>query len=256
MSENPRVAIGDNVPPLDPPDALPKRLERDHAALFSEAAQLEAESFALPKVPADDEEAAQVSDHVVAIKKLAKRIEDARTGEGRPYLEAGRVINALFGELSEPLIAKKEGLADKLTVRVGIYNSAKAEREKAERLEKERIEREKAEAARREEQRKRDEAEAAQREAEAAAARIRQAATDKERAEAQRQMQEQEAKAAAARKEAETGEGWPDATHRICWGQVLGRATITSCGSAEEDDLVPRQRCEVVNELVIIRRVA
>lgn len=206
MSEtaNPRTSLGGNNPPLDGPDHLGGRLERDHAALFAEVMALDVERFALPEAPETDDECAVVQDFIIKVKRVAKRLDDTRTEAGRPYLDAGRVINALFNDYREPLIEKRTGLADRLTERVTIYNNAKAEKERAERLERERQERERAEVARREEQRQREEAEAAQRRADEAAAQVR-AATDKaSREAAAARMREEERAAAAARREAET----------------------------------------------------
>lgn len=206
MSEaaNPRAAIGMNKPPLDDADDVTKRLEREHSALLAEASMLEAESLALPEAPATDEDSAKISDHVVKVRRVAKRLEDARTEAGRPYLDAGRVINSLFNDYREPLIEKRTGLADRLTERVTIYNNAKAEQERAERLAREREERRKADEARAEEQRQRDEADAAQRRADEAAAQVRAAADKKTRDQAAANMREQERLAGAARREAET----------------------------------------------------
>lgn len=206
MSEPTKMpaGVGDNRPPLDDADHVGKRLEREHAALLAEASNLEAESYALPEAPETDADSAKISDFVIRVKRVAKRLDDTRTEAGRPYLEAGRVINALFNDYREPLIEKRTGLADRLTERVTIYNNSKAEKERAERLERERQERARADEARREEQRKRDEAEAAQRRADEAAAQVR-AATDKATREAAAaKMREEERTAASARREAET----------------------------------------------------
>lgn len=197
------AGVGDNRPPLDDAEHIAKRLEREHAALLAEASNLEAESYALPEAPDTDEACAQVSDHVLKIKRIAKKLEDARTEAGKPYLDAGRVINALFSDFRDPLVEKKTGLADRLTERVTIYNNAKAERERAERVAREAEQRRIAEEARAEEERKRQEAEDAQRRADEAAAQVR-AAKDKEsRDAAAANMREQERLAANARREAD-----------------------------------------------------
>lgn len=201
---NPRATIGANKPPLDTAETVAKRLEREHAALLTEASMLEAESLALPEAPETDEDSAKISDHVVKVRRVAKRLEDTRTEAGRPYLEAGRVINELFNDFRNPLIEKGKGLADRLTERVTIYNSAKAERERAERLERERQERARAEAARQEEDRKRREADEAARKADEAAANLRAAKNKEARDAAEAEMREQNRVAAAARREAET----------------------------------------------------
>lgn len=235
---NPRAVLGANVPPLDSPDVLGARLEADHAAIFSEAAQLKAESYALPAAPATDEECGLLSDHVVKLQKVAKKLEDARTTEGRPYLEATKIVNATFNEVRETIVDKKTGLAQKLTDRVGIYSRAKAERERAERLERERLEREKAEKARQEEERQRAEAERVQREADAAAAKIRAAQDAEIRAAAEKEMREANQRAADLRKEADRSadeaagaERKADANERAAEGDTGKFSKVSAEGS-------------------------
>lgn len=205
MSEdpNPRERVGGNVPPLDPPETLAARLEREYAPVFSEVAQLKAASYGLPEKPATDEECGQLSDHVVKLARVARQLEDIRTTEGKPYLEGTRIINATFNDVRETIVAKGTGLAAKLTERVRIYTAAKAERERAERLAREAEERKKVEAARAEEERQRKAAEAATAAADAAAAAIRNAATAAERNKAEAEMREQEGLASQARAGAE-----------------------------------------------------
>lgn len=260
MSEAPDRAVTrrDNIPPLDPPETLGARLEREHAALIGEAAQLEAESFALPDSPANDTEAGTVQDHVVKVMGVAKRLEDARTSEGRPYLEGTRIINTTFNDVRERLVDKKTGLAARLTERVRVYNLAKAERERAERLEKERLEREKAEAARREEERKRQEAEKAQREADEAAARIR-AAKDKDaRAAAEKEMRERTAAAAQLRKDSEasaseaaTAERRADANQRAAEGDTGKLSKVSSGGSTSS---VTKRWTYRIDSMAVLRK--
>jgi hypothetical protein len=67
----------DPTPPTTP-DELKPRLERDHAELIADIAQAELERFALPEEPATDEECAQLTEFVVKLKGLAKRLEDQR----------------------------------------------------------------------------------------------------------------------------------------------------------------------------------
>lgn len=201
-SHSPRAEPGNNVPPLDPPQTLLQRLEREHAALFTEVSVLRAKSYELPEAPENDAEAAQVSDYVVDVKKLAKRIEDARTSEGRPYLEGTRIVNALFGDTGELLVAKKTGLADRLTERVGIYNRAKAEREAADRRAKAAEEQRKADEARAAQERAQHEADEKAREAERAAAAIRAAKSADERKAAEAAMRVADKGAADSRREA------------------------------------------------------
>jgi hypothetical protein len=198
--------MGANVPPLDRADQLHPRLEREYADLLAEVAQVEADSFALPEAPDTDEAAATLSDHVIKAKGVLKRIEEARTDVGRPYLEGQRVINAWFGEAGELLADKDTGVVARLTARVGVYNKAKAAREEADRLAAAREAERRAQEARAEERRKQEEADAAARRAEEAQAEIRRAADAEARKAAEAKMREADAEAAKLRKEA-TGAG-------------------------------------------------
>jgi hypothetical protein len=200
MSEpNPRAVLGGNKPPLTPPEDLVKRLDLEHAALFAEAANLDAEQAALPDDLKTDEDSAAVSAFVVKLKTTARKVEGVRVEEGRPYLEATRIVNETFKSVTEQL----EASAKALTARVGIYNKAKAERERAERLRLEQEQRQRAEEQRAEEQRLREAAETAAREADEAAARIRQAETAEDYEAAAADMRQREAAAGIARDAAE-----------------------------------------------------
>lgn len=241
MSEasNPRVQVGDNVPPLDGPDRVAARLSAEHAALFLKASNLEADSFKLPEQPKDDAELALVTDHIVEVKRVAKQLEDARTETGRPYLDAGRAINTLFNDYRDQLVEKKTGLVDKLQERVEIYTNAKEARERAEREAAAREQRRIAEVAQAEERRLRDEADAAAKAADAAAAAQRQAKTNEERAAAQAEQQRQETLAAAARKGAEgaekeagKAERQADVHERIAGAEGGALSRVSTAGSS------------------------
>lgn len=235
---NPRAIQGGNVPPLDAPDQLPKRLELEYRDLIAEAADMETARFGLPEAPATDEEAAQVSDFVVKLKGLAKRMETARTTSGRPYLEGQRVINDFFGGFIGDIELQTDPRKGALVERVNIFSRAKAERERAERLERERLERVAAEAKRQEEEAQRQEAARLQAAADAAAARIRQAADAATRAEAEKQMREADTAAAAARKAAEKAgddaaksERKADAFERAADGDIGKLSKVSAGGS-------------------------
>ena len=231
---NAAAAIGHNVAPLDHADDLVRRLELENAELFAEAVKLDEDARKLPKSPSTDEESGTVQDHVVAVKKLRKRIEDLRTTEGRPYLDATKALNALASDYDDPL----GELAKTLTERVGIYAKAKAERERAERLERERLERERAEEERRKEEAARAEAARIQREADEAAAKIRKAKDAEAREAAEKEMREKEAAAAVLRKQAEAAseqaaksERRADAAEKAAHGDVGKMSKVSAGGS-------------------------
>lgn len=199
MTDNPRATMGANFPPLSPPDEVAAHIEAEHEELFSEAAKLEAERFKLPEALETDEHCNAVTAFVVKAKGVARKLDKVREAEKKPYLDAGRIVDATFGEVAKAVLA----MSSRLEGSVAAYTRAKAERERAERLEKERVEREAAEAKRREEQAQREAAERAQREADEAAARIRQAADAEGRRKAEAEMREREEAAAKARAAAE-----------------------------------------------------
>lgn len=200
---NPRAIAGGNRPPLDQPDDLKPRLERDHAELIAAIAQAELERFALPEEPATDEECAQLTEFVIKLKGLAKRLEDQRTAEGRPYLDGQRVVNAFFGAFSADLDKQTDARTGELTKRIGAYARARAAREQAERIEKERLQREEARRLEQEAEDKRKAAEESQRQADEAAAKIRAAETPEAREEAFAEMRQAETHADILRDQAE-----------------------------------------------------
>jgi hypothetical protein len=226
--------IGSNKPPLDHGPDLIARIEREYAALFTDAAALDATAFKLPSAPENDEEVALVQDHVIAAKKVAKRVEAMRKAEGRPYLDATDALNDLASELSVPIGKLVEGL----TARVGIYSRAKTERERAERLAREAEERRIAEEQRKAEEAARLEAERLQRESEAAAARIRAAEGAEARAKAEKEMRDAETAAAEQRKQAEAAseaaaksERRADTAGRAAEGDVGKLSKVSAGGS-------------------------
>lgn len=225
---NPRAAIGGNIPPLDSPDQIKPRLDRDHAVLIGKIAQAELERFELPEAPATDEECAQITDFVVKLKGFNAELEKARTSEGRPYLEGQRVVNTYFGGFSTEIDKQVDPKNGELVKRIGIYARAKALREQAERLAEE--QRQRAEAARLEQEAeaKRREAEASQRAADEAAAKIRAAATAEERTAAEAEMRQADAHAEIARDKAEeAAEGAAKADRRA---DAHGRAAEGDVG--------------------------
>ena len=198
MSENPRERVGGNFPPLDHPTLLRTRLERDHAELIRAAAALELKLVDLPDAPADDAQCGALTEYVVEVKRLAKRVDDVRKEAKEPYLEGGRTVDAWFKELGDPL-AGERGLVARVTPRITAYNRAKEERERAERRRQEEAARVAAAEAARKAQEERLAAERAAAEAEEAARRLRAAETDEARAAAFSDMQSAETVAQAAR---------------------------------------------------------
>lgn len=205
--------IGHNQPPLD------ELLRDETQALAQRTAELLA---AVPRTVVTDRDSAEKATAFAGmIRSHAAKIEAAREERKRPFLEAGRTVDAHYQALRAPLIGSDPkrlgGAAAEVVAKIDAFRreeQAKADAERR-RLEEEarqarerqaaaeRAQREAEERARREQQ----EAERKVREAEAAA----RAASDREaqekaareRAEADAERQRQEAAAAQRRLDAE-----------------------------------------------------
>jgi len=157
-------AIGDNRPALITVDQLAK----DFAHIEAFVAGLEAAAKDVAPVVEDDDDLAIVNALVPELRNGAKRCDEVREAEKRPYLDAGTTVQTFFKAFETRLLTLKTDLES----RGGRYLKKKAD---AERIARE----EEARKAREEEARQRAAAEAA----EAAARRAREAA---EKAEADR----------------------------------------------------------------------
>lgn len=194
-------AIGDNRPALITADQLAK--DFPHIEAF--VAGLEAKAKDVPPAIEDDEDLALVNEIVPKLRAGAKRCDEVRDENKRPYLEAGNVVQAFFKSLEQRLTTLKTDLES----RGGRYLKKKAD---AERIARE----EEARKAREEEARQRAAAEAA----EAQARRAREAA---EKAEAER------AKAAA------TGDAMAIANAAMAKAAAdVGTAAATARAQAEQ----------------------
>lgn len=222
--------MGDNKPPLDPPDELAKRLERDHAALADQVADLELERLSLPPRANTKEEAETLTNYVAKAKRLDGAIDKVRVEEKAPYLEGSRIIDGFAGDLRKPLTESIKTV----TAQVDAWRKAEDARIQAERREKERQEREAADRARQEQEAAaraaREAQEAARREEE----RIRSAKNAEERAAAESAMREQNQLAAEARKVADDAGKAAAAADRIAdasgKGSLAPLAKVTSEG--------------------------
>jgi hypothetical protein len=156
-------AIGDNRGPLITAD----QLAVDFAHIEAFVAGLEAKAKDVPPAIEDDEDLALVNEIVPKLRAGAKRCDEVRDQEKRPYLDAGTTVQTFFKAFENRLLTLKTDLES----RGGRYLKKKAD---AERIARE----EEARKAREEEARQRAQAEAA----EAAARRARE---DAEKAEAE-----------------------------------------------------------------------
>lgn len=196
---NPRATMGGNRPPPPTPEEIAAELEERHEALLLEAARFDLALGRLPDKLETDEDAAAITDAVLAAKKISKTADEGHTEAKKPYLDGGRAVDRFFNEVREPLAAAVKAL----TLRVDAYNRAKAEAERQARLAREAEERRKAQEAARAAEEARRAAEAAAAEQEAAAARIRSSADTEEREEAREAMSAAGQQAVAQRAQAE-----------------------------------------------------
>jgi len=109
-----------NAPPLA------ERLEIDHAALASQAAEAgDLVPDTLAAITSDDD-AGAYAETAKALKGVASIVEAARKKEKDQILKDGRAIDAFFAGLSDPLKAK----ADKVVGAINTYQRAKLEAER------------------------------------------------------------------------------------------------------------------------------
>lgn len=192
VTENPRVRIGGNNPPLeDPVETLQKRLAEDHVDLLKRQAELLGAGDRIPETVEDDETAGKIGDFVAMLDTLAKNADAARRAAKQPFETAAKAVDGFFRRITDPI----ERLKKRVAPRQAVYLEQKAARERRELEECARRMREQAEA----------EAKAAA-EAEAAARRAAEELERKRREEEAAARRELEAKQAAERAEREAAE--------------------------------------------------
>lgn len=155
--ENPRAIKGGNRPTIaaslaDAVSDLGERLEIEFEDIKKRTTELNA---AFKRVPAvvTKENAGNVSDQIAQIAAHSKAADALRTAAVAPVLKAQRQINTWFdANCFDDLDTDKSTTAAKqaMTIRLTIYERAKAAEELRQRLEAERIAREAAETAARE----------------------------------------------------------------------------------------------------------
>jgi len=132
----------DNRPPLISKD----QLAIDFASLVKEVAEIETAFEELPSVAEDDEDLALITGAATQIIKLAKKLDETKKEEKRPYLDAGTAIEAFF---THDLGARLATIKRKLESVSTAFQRKKAERERLLREREAELAREKAaEAAR------------------------------------------------------------------------------------------------------------
>lgn len=128
------IGIGHNNAPL-------KELLQDvYRGLRGDVASLLDDLIAVDGPITSDDANAQAADFIKAATALAKRSEDAREQEKKPFLDAGRDVDAFFKELSAPVLTAKASVYKHVTA----YLDAKVKAERAAQAEAERVAREEA----------------------------------------------------------------------------------------------------------------
>jgi hypothetical protein len=171
--------IGDNNPPdeVTVAERLRARLEAAHEALIEALADHELAAAKLPKSVESDDDVAKINAWVVRARELYREAEGHRKAEKDDYLQAGKTIDAFFGELKDDVAVRAKDIEDRNTP----YLQAKAKREEADRLAAAEAKRKAAEEAAERERESQAAAKKAQEEADAALKAIQDAKDDEER---------------------------------------------------------------------------
>lgn len=193
--------IGDNRAPLGL-DGLPAQLKSAHEDLGKRTDELLAMIANSSPAIVDDAMEGRATDFAAQIAAHVKLTEDAFEAEKRPFLTAGRIVDAFFKNLKDPLVEGRKAVLAKLAA----YKEKKLDAERKARAEAERIAREAADEARRieaerlaieaAEQFKRREAERLSREAAEKAASEAKTETERAAREAAEQVRRREAELA------------------------------------------------------------
>lgn len=124
---------------------LLERLREENEDLLERADKLLAAAGRMPAIDSDDV-AGKVIDYISQLSALVKAAEAKRTGAKEPYLEGGRAVDGFFKAITEPATKVKETVNKLLT----IYQREQEAAARRKRMEEERIAREAAEKAQRE----------------------------------------------------------------------------------------------------------
>lgn len=162
---NEAAGIGDNSNEIDFAQDETSRLDLDYRNFVVSARELAEEARALPEAINNDEDKSKVVSLIKRLRDCAKRSDGLREMEKVPHLRRGQAVDNFFNRITDALARRdrkaKPGIADVLQARLTDYD----ERKLAEERERRRRE---AEAAEREAERLRKEQEAREREAEEA----------------------------------------------------------------------------------------
>jgi hypothetical protein len=136
--------FGDNKAPIE------VVLDADFTAMADEIARFEASAAEAPKKVSSDEDLTAIGALIKRSLALSGRVEDIRTTEGRPILDAQRGINSFFNGRKDRIakaVAPLQKAADAYAVQKAAEAKAKLVREAQEAREKAEAERKKADEA-------------------------------------------------------------------------------------------------------------
>lgn len=121
--------IGHNNPPSDV-EVFGERIKENHADLLARYAQLIQGAELAPETVEDEDMCQELTNHVKAMRECFKSMEALRENEKEPYLKGGRMVDGFFKFYT----TKIEGFGKKLTDRINIYQTKKAEAERQRKL--------------------------------------------------------------------------------------------------------------------------
>ena len=120
------MSIAETLPRSHNEPPLEELLAENAASLIARRDELLASAARAPEAITDDEMSGKVADLVRLISACVKASEAARVAAKEPYLAAGRLVDAVYKKISDPLDGAKRLIEQRLT----IYQRAKAEEER------------------------------------------------------------------------------------------------------------------------------
>lgn len=138
--------IGHNNPPNDA-EILRETLEANNSDLIKRAEDLIAAADRAPDSIEDDETKAKITDFLGSIAKCEKAFEGRRVSEKEPYLTLGRVVDGFFKTKVEALNAARKKVKPALDARLLWEREQERKRLEAEAAERKRLADEQAAAA-------------------------------------------------------------------------------------------------------------
>ena len=152
-ADNPSSVIGHNKGP-DAAKMVAEALERDYAETVKNVSDLLDQARDLPKEIGDDEQMGAVAKIIRGLRDTTSRLTAFHKAEKEPHLRAGQAVDSFFFSLIDKCARRdrknKPGAADVLQARLDDYNQrklrAEQERRRREAEEADRIAREKREA--------------------------------------------------------------------------------------------------------------